>query len=133
MIISNNIQSNVNFKAKYFYTEDLYNVVKYAVEKGKFDRLNEARKRTDAAYLVKRLKLNLDATADGRPVVTFTRMIPRKGACVPYKPEDYVVEKTVSYESLKKTNPLKFALEKLIKLGNNAPDNKMFKNVVINK
>ena len=47
--------------------------------------------------------------------------------------DDLKLEKVTIYKSDKKMNPLKFALEKLIKLGNNAPENNMFKNVVIKR
>ena len=41
--------------------------------------------------------------------------------------------KTTTYESNKKGSLLKFGLEQIIKLGNNAPNNKMYKYVVIEK
>ena len=47
--------------------------------------------------------------------------------------DDLKLEKKVIYKSDKKVNILKFALEKLIKLGNSAPDNNMYKNIVIKK
>jgi len=132
MIIQNsNITATpVNFRAKYFYSDDLYKTVQYAVEHGKFDKVNQARKNTEMSNLVKRLVLDVKTLDDGRAVVRFTRMVPRKWAPVPYSPKDYRVDKTTTYISKKKINPWKFALKEIIKLGNNAPKNKMFKEVV---
>lgn len=47
--------------------------------------------------------------------------------------ETYRKVKTVKFVSEKKMNPLKFAYEKIIKLGNDAPNNNMYKNVVLLK
>lgn len=132
MIISNNnYSSNINFKAKFFHTDDLYNVAKYATEHGKFDRLNQARKNIDKAHLITRLTFHLSSTEDGRPVASFVRMTPKKNAIVPYSPNDYKFEKQTTFICEKKMNPLKFGLERIIKLGNNAPNNKMYKEVVV--
>ena len=47
--------------------------------------------------------------------------------------DDLKIDKVSLFKSDKKQNILKFAFEKIIKLGNNAPKNNMYKNVVINK
>lgn len=132
MIIQNinNATSPVNFRAKYFYSDDLYKTVQYAVEHGKFDKVNQARKNTESSNLVKRLFLSVKTLDDGRAEVSFTRMVPKRWASVPYSPKDYKIDKTTTYTSKEKINPWKFAMEKIIKLGNNAPNNKMFKAIV---
>ena len=77
-----------------------------------------------------RLRLDISKSQDGFPVVSFTRFQPKKTASPPYEVEDYVQTKTVKFEASRKMNPLKFALEKFIKLGNKAPHNNMYKNIV---
>jgi len=134
MIVDNRpVCSNVNFRAKFFYTDDLYQLAKYAAEKGKFDKLNQARKNIDSAYLTRRLKLDFKTTENGHPVVSFTRLMPDRKAMVPYSPSDYKFDKITIFVGDKKMNVLKFAFEKFIKLGNNAPNNKMYKEVVVSK
>lgn len=126
-------QYNQNFQAKFLYSKDLENVAKYAVEHGKFDKLNQARKNIESAHLPKRLLLNIDKNKDGNTVVKFTRLVPRKTVIIPTKMEDYSIKKVREYICYDKTNPLKFALQKIIKLGNDAPNNNMYKDVVVLK
>ena len=119
-----------SFQAKFIYSDSLKQVADYAVKHNKFNKLNQARKNIDSAYLTTRLKLDISKNADNLPVVSFTRYVPKKGALPPFESSDYVQAKTISYAASKKINPLKFALEKIIKLANNAPQNKMYKSVV---
>lgn len=118
------------FGAKFLYSEDLKNVVEYAVENGKFDKLNQARKNIESAYLTTRIKLDITTSDSGKPILNFTKYTPKKSVNVAYSLDDYTISKTSTYKSEKKINPLKFALEKIIKMGNNAPHNNTFKNIV---
>ncbi len=123
--------NNSNFQAKFLKTDSLTDVVKYAIEKGKFDKLNQARKNIDKAALTKRIKMDICYTND-YPTVIFTKYeIPNfsRGLSL----DEYIPTKQVTFISSKKMNPLKFALEKIIKLGNNAPENKMYKNLIFSK
>lgn len=122
-----------NFQAKFLYSKDLKNVVEYAVQHGKFDKLNQARKNIESAHLPKRLILNIDQNKEGNTVVRFTRLVPRKTVIIPTRMEDYSIKKVKEYICYNNTNPLKVALEKLLKLGNNAPNNNMYKDVVVLK
>lgn len=135
MRIQNNIPQNYtpNFQAKFFYSDDLKLVAEYAVQHGKFDKLNQARKNIESAHLTKRLLLNIDKTKEGNTVVRFTRFCPRKTVIIPQKFEDYSLKKVKEYICYGKTNPLKFAMRKIIELGNNAPNNNMYKDVVVLK
>lgn len=128
------IQNNTNqtaFQAKFLYSNSLKQIADYAVEHGKFEKLNEARKNIDSAYLTTRLKVDI-FEKDGKPGVSFTRYTPKKDM-VAKSNNDYMQVKQIKYISSTKCNPLKFALERLIRLGNNAPHNNMFRSVVISK
>ena len=119
------------FQAKFIHTDDLKNVVEYAVKHNKFDKLNESRKNIDKAYLQHRIRFELSQYPDGRPYVIFTRYAPKKNAKIIRTEEDYIKSEPLIYESSKVMNPLKYGLLKLIKLGNNAPYNRMYEKVVI--
>ena len=124
--------NNNSFKAKFLNSESLRLVAEYSVEKGKFSKLNQARKNIDNAHLTTRLRFDMGENNE-IPFVTFTRYIPKTNVINPKSMADYKLVKTVKYEAGKKCNILKFALEKLIKLGNNAPKNNMYQNVVVKK
>lgn len=128
-LITNN-KPSVSFQAKFLHSESLKQLADYAVEHNKFEKLNQARKNIDNSFLTTRLRLDISKSQDGFPVVSFTRFQPKKTASTPYELEDYVQTKTVKFEASRKMNPLKFALEKFIKLGNKAPHNNMYKNIV---
>lgn len=124
--------SDTNFKAKFFHSESLKQVADYAVEKGKFQKLNQARKNIDMSNLTTRLRFDY-GELNGRPFVTFARYDLKPGVIVPESLEDYKEPKVYLIQSSKKENVLKFALERLIKMGNNAPNNKLYKHVVLGK
>lgn len=133
-MITTNItnSSAVTFQARYLNSESLKKIAEYAIEKNKFYKLNQARKNTAKYYIQTKLRVDV-GDVDGYPYVTFARYNPKSGVVVPKVMDDLKLEKVTIYKSDKKMNPLKFALEKLIKLGNNAPENNMFKNVVIKR
>lgn len=136
MHIQNNFntpQYTPNFQAKFLHSKSLEQVAQYAVEHGKFDKLNQARKNIESAHLPKRLILDIDKNKEGNTVIRFTRLTPRKSVLIPTKMEDYSIKKVKEYICYNKTNPLKVALEKIIKLGNDVPNNKMYKDVVVLK
>jgi len=132
MYISNQHQTNLNFKAKFLKSEALKQVADYAVEKGKFEKLNQAKKNIDTANLTTRLRFDMGEN-DGKPFVTFTRYELKPKVTLPKTFDDYKAPKFFLFQSCKKENLLKFALEQIIKLGNNAPNNKKYKLVVISK
>lgn len=118
------------FTAKFLYSDSLKRVADYAVKHNQFDRLNQARKNIDNVLLTTRVKLDISESANGRPVVSFTTYKPKKSVLVAYSFDDYVEVKKTTYAASKNCNPFKFALEKIIKLGNSAPKNKMYKTVI---
>lgn len=132
-IVQNYSAGTPAFSAKFLHSESLKQIADYAVEHNKFEKLNQARKNIDSSFLKTRLRVDTGINEKGFPFVTFTRLEPKKSINVALSMDDYKQAKITLFESNKKENPLKFALEKIIKLGNDAPKNNMYKNVVINK
>lgn len=130
MNINNN--TSPNFNAKFFHSESLKILADYAVEKGKFDKLNKARKSIESSHLRTRLRMDF-GESDGMPFVTFTRFTPKKDVIIPQSIDDYQITKTSLFKSTKRGNPIKFAFEQFLKLGNNAPANKRYQSVVVKK
>lgn len=130
MLISNNYNTP-NFGAKFFHSESLKMIADHAVKTGKFEELNQARKNIDNAYLATRLRVDIAKNDNGNPVLMIAKYKPKDGAYYPKNIKDYKFIKVSEYVSSRKGNPIIFALKELIKLGNNAPNNKMYKNVVI--
>lgn len=120
-----------NFNAKFIYSDDLKKIADYAVEHGKFEKLNQARKNIDSAYLRKKLYINIGRSENGRPFINFTVFEPKKFVTVPAVNDDFVKVKTIQYVSDKKENPVIYAFKRIIKLGNNAPHNKMYQNLIV--
>ncbi len=127
-----NRTSNINFQAKFLKSDSLQQVVNYAIERGKFDKLNTARKNIDNTHFSTRLMVDV-GDDEGRPFVSFTRYNLKPNAPLNYTMEDFRQEKTTVFKSSVKMNPLKFALEKIIKMGNDAPHNNIYKKVVKDK
>ena len=128
-----NSQNNtLNFKARFLDSESLRRVANYAVEHNKFDKLNNSRKNIEKYYFNRRLLVDV-GEKDGKPYITFTRFIKKPEVIVPKTMQDFKKDKITTFKSETKMNPLKFAFERLVKLGNDAPKNRMFKNVIINK
>ena len=130
MIIQNNNQCS--FGAKFINTQSLHDVVNYAVENGKFDKLNKARKKIDCAYLNRRLKLEIFTTEDENkiPYVILTRYTPKRHIIVPKTMDDFNMSEPFIFTAKQKMNPLKFAFDIIQKLSNSAPKNNMYKKVV---
>ena len=96
-------------------------------------KLNTARKNIESSYLTMRLRADIYENDEGEKFISFSKFIPKKNVLVAKNQDDYIMAKTTTYKSNKKGSLLKFALEQIIKLGNNAPNNKMYKHVVIEK
>ncbi len=128
----NSQNNNINFQARFLDSEALRRVVTHAAEHGKFDKLNNSRKNIEKYYFNRRLLVDI-GEKNGKPYITFTRFIQKPEVIIPKSMQDFKLDKIVTLQSEKNMNPLKFAYEKLVKLGNEAPKNKMFKNIIINK
>ena len=125
----NNYQSNVNFQAKFVKSDSLYDIVNYAIENGKFNKLNQARKNIDRAYLTTKLKADV-FYSNSHPTLSITKYEPKPRSSGLFI-EDYIPTNRVEFECQKlNANPLAYALKILIKMGNSVPHNNIFKNVV---
>ena len=129
-----NIQpaNNVNFNAKMIKNDSYNDVMKYAMAKNKFTKFLTTLENIDKIRKETLIQMDICYTGD-YPTVVFSRYELGWDPVLQQQTNNYVLKKQVDYISTKKENPLKFALRKLIKLGNNAPDNNMFKEVVITK
>ena len=133
MQINKNYTKSPSFGAKFLHSESLKQIVKYSIEHNKFEKLNQARKNIDSSFFLTRLRVDAGINEKGLPYVTFTRFEPKKSVNVALSMADFQPTKIRLFQSKKKENFLKFALKKIIKLGNNAPKNNMYKYVVVNK
>lgn len=133
MIIYNNPNST-SFMAKFLYSDSLKDVAKYASEQGKFKYLDEARNNIDSTHLRTRLLFECGENEKGFPFVTFTKYEPKSHITIPQSADDYVKHKPITYTgNSKKISIMEFALKKLITMGNNVPNNKIFRKVVVEK
>ena len=130
MRIQSNNYKQPSFQAKFLNSKSLRMIAQYAVENDKFKTLNTARKNIDKSCLSTLLRVDIFKEG-ARCGITFTRYVPKDNVIVPETMDDYNITKIKTYETTKTSNPIKFGLEKIIKLGNNAPYNNMFKEVVI--
>ena len=121
--------NQVNFTAKFFHSDALKKVAEYSVEHGKFDKLNQARINIDKASLRTRFLVDI-GEHNGKPFVSFSSFAPKRFITVPRSMEDCRLVKTIKYVSENEPNILKFALQKIIKLGNCVPKNNMFQSLV---
>lgn len=128
MKVQNKTFNQQSFQAKFLNSEALQQIAQYAVEKGEFQKLNRARKNIDKSRLTTLLKVDV-FKKENKCGITFTRYIPK--VIVPKTMNDYYITNITTYESTNISNPLEFGLQKIIKLGNNAPHNNMFREVVI--
>lgn len=130
MQIRNNNFNQPSFQAKFLKSESLNLIKKYAAEKGKFEKLTNAVKNIDTAYHKTYLRVDL-YEKDGKPCMSFSRFLPKKYVEEVKSKEDLVLTYIKEYRSNKACNPLKFALHKIIRLGYDVPNYKLFKQVVI--
>lgn len=135
MEIRNNYQNNYKpaFGAKFLHSEALKQIAQYAVERGKFDKLNQARKNIDKSNLRTRIKVDFGVNDKGFPFVTFARYEPQKDVLIAKSMEDYTITKVKTCESSKKENVVKFAFQKILKMSNDAPKNNLYRKIVVNK
>lgn len=123
-------ETNQAFTAKFLYTDSLKQVADYALQHGKFNKLNDARKNIDSAHLSTRIKLDVTRTEKGYPSLTFTTYRPKSTVIVPKTMDDMREVRAVTIEKKVSMNPIRYALEKIIKMGNNAPKNNLYKRIV---
>ena len=129
-----NIQSNSNlcFNAKIINNQSYNDVVRYALEHNKIPRLKSTLDNIDRIRKDTLIEMNICYTGE-YPTVVFSRYEKGWNKILKEQTDNYVLKRQVDYISTKKENPLKFALSRLIKMGNDAPNNKIYQEVVIKK
>ena len=126
------LNNNIGFNAKIIPNNTYEAVLDYAVQHNKAERFFEALKNIDKTRKNTFIQMDVCYTGDF-PTVVFSRY-ENGWDKLSQSPTDYlVVKRQVDYISNKKENPLKYAFNRLIKLGNDAPNNKMYQEVVIKK
>ena len=123
---------NISFNAKIFNNNSYEDVMKYALEHDKFTRFTKTLENIDKIRKDTFIKMDICYT-DEYPTVVFSRYERGWDKLLQQPTDNYILKKQVDFISTKKENPVKFAYKKLIKLGNNAPENKMFQDIVIIK
>ncbi len=122
-----------NFEAKFFHSKSLEDIANFAVRTNAFGKLNRMQSHISKKYLKIRIKVDVNVTEQGLAQVTFSRYYPKRDAFVPKSLNDYRKANVVTYTSTKPVNPLWFAMNKIIEMGDNATNNDIFKEVVVKK
>ena len=104
----------------------------YAAEKGKLEKLANAAGNIDSEYRKTYLRVDL-YEKDGKPCISFSRFLPKKNVKKVKSTDDLILTHIQEYKSEKACNPLKFALHKIIRLGYDVPNYKLFKEVVVKR
>lgn len=129
-----NIQSNSNlcFNAKIINNQSYNDVVRYALEHNKILRLRSTLDNIDRIRKDTLIEMNICYTGE-YPTVVFSRYEKGWNKILKEQTDNYVLKRQVDYISTKKENPVKYAFRRLIKMGNDAPNNKIYQEVVIKK
>ena len=122
--------NNTNFKAKILYNTTLKQISEHAAETGQLEKLNNARKNIAAHHPNIGLLVNIGED-NGKTFVEFSKYIPRKKVKSPKTFEDFKLAKTEIFDAGRHQDPIKFALSKILKLGSDAPNNKMYQKVIV--
>lgn len=130
MKIQNNNFNQPSFQAKFLNSKSLELITEYAAQKGKIEKLANAVDNIDKAYHKTYLRVDL-YEKEGKPCISFSRFLPKKYVTKVKSKNDLILTHIIEYKSEKASNPFKFALHKLIRLGYDVPNYKLFKEVVI--
>lgn len=122
-----------NFGVKFVTNDDFIDVISYAMKHNKSDKLITALENIGNKFKDTVVEMNICYTED-KPTLVFSRYIPGWNKTLKQPTGQYVLKRQVDYISEDaKINPLKFSLNKLIKMGQNRANNKMFDNIVVSK
>ena len=122
--------TDTNFKAKILYNNALKQINEKAAEIGQFENLKIAKR--NIAMHDNNIGLLIDiGENNGKPFVSFSKYVPRKKVKSPKTFDDFKLAITETFEAGRHYNPVEFALSKLLKLGNDAPNNNMYKKIFI--
>ena len=119
-----NTKNHQTFGAKFTNTETLHKVVDYAISKNK---LNTARKNIEKTDFFTKVAVDLVEDAD-KTIFRFTTYKPQYSSKNGKLVTTYKVSEFERQAS--KNNVIKELFEYLVKMGNNAPENKIYKHIV---
>lgn len=122
-----NTKNYQTFGAKFTNTETLHKVVDYAISKNKFNKLNTARKNIEKTDCFTKVAVDLVEDAD-KTIFRFTTYKPQYSSKNGKLVTTYKVSEFERQAS--KNNVIKELFEYLVKMGNNAPENKIYKHIV---
>lgn len=123
------INSNPSFKAKFLYSDSLKKVADYAVEKGKFHKLNDARKKIDGQDPFTKIIMTCGYNKDKKQsFFKLVRFKPKYTYVDGQVIKEYMMKVTKRYYN--EQNPLRLAYNKIIKMSNNAPYNKLYEEMI---
>lgn len=123
------LNNKPSFSANFLNTTSLKNVVDYAVQNNRFEKLNKARKRIEAQDLFTKIEINCGY--DKEKHQSFFELVRYRPK---YEIRSNEVIKTFSRKVTRRyyneQNPLKLAYDKIIKMSNDAPNNKLYKEMI---
>ncbi len=125
-----------NFGAKFLYSDSLKQVADYAKKRGAFTKLNQAQKNLAQKNPDTRILVDLGVYSsikktETKPYVEFSIFEPVKRVGRPKKGiRQYELVKKVLFESQREMDPLKFAYNKILGLGKQDINNKIYKRIL---
>ena len=122
-----NTKNHQTFGAKFTNTETLHKVVDYAISKNKFNKLNTARKHIEKNDFFTKIAVDLVEDSE-KKIFRFTTYKPQYSSKNGKLVTTYKVSEFERQAS--KNNVIKALFEYLVKMGNNAPENKIYKHIV---
>lgn len=124
-----NYKNQITFGAKFLNTDAINKVAKYALENGKFEKLNNARKNIESYDYFSKIGVEIkENLKSGQKEFEFTTYTPEYTVKSGKLLTQYKIHKN-KFPS-QKANYLKEIYEIIIKMGNSAPQNKLYKKIV---
>lgn len=127
IMIVNNTNFSPNFGAKFLNTETLKETAEYAIKNNKFEKLNTARKNIEEYDTFVKLAVDRDESGKNFVFTTYTPKYTLKNGEVKKR-----FKKTRTLIPAQKGNYLNELYNLIIKMGNNAPENKLYKKIIRN-
>ena len=126
-MIVNNANFSPNFGAKFLNTETLKETAEYAIKNNKFEKLNIARKNIEKHDEFVKIAVNRDESGKNFVFTTYTPKYTLKNGEVIKQ-----FKLTHTLIPSQKGNYLNELCNLIIKMGNNAPENKLYKRIIRN-
>lgn len=122
-------QKQPNFKAKFFDTPNLRQVVDNSLQKGTFQELKNAAFKISKTDLTTRVCFEM-GYEDTKPFVKFFTFIPKTKIICPKTLDDYKCLRTCTYYGDHNENVLDLVEKNIIKLSDGAPKSKFYRKTI---